>query len=38
MPYAPNLVGLPLFFQWQVGTNSMPAGWVTSDMAACVIL
>ncbi|MCU0867737.1 MAG: hypothetical protein MUC36_28465 [Planctomycetes bacterium] len=40
MPHAPNLVGLPLHFQWQVGTDDtgIPAGWVTSNLASCTIL
>lgn len=39
MPNQPNLIGLPLHFQWQVATNDsgIPAGWVTSNAAGCSI-
>lgn len=40
LPNVPQLVGLPLFFQWQLATNDpgIPAGWVTSNLGGCVIL
>lgn len=35
----PQLVGQTMFFQWQLATNDagIPAGWVTSNLAGCVI-
>jgi hypothetical protein len=36
----PLLIGQTMFFQWQVATSDtgIPARWVTSDRAGCVIL